>query len=300
MNEVAPRPGLVGTWVLAIRPATLTAGAAPVLVGWAIAASTDGFVLVPALAALAAALLVQIGTNLANDYFDFKTGADNDDRIGPARATQKGWLTPQAMARATALVLVLAAAVGTFLAFVGGWPVVVIAVVSIVCAVAYTGGPMPLAYVGLGDLFVLVFFGPVAVAGTVYVQTLQWPVEAVISGTALGLLATAILVVNNLRDRHTDAAANKRTLAVRFGARAVRIEYTVAVVLAYALCIGWFAASASWAWLTPLLTMPLAVHQVRKVWTLDGPDLNPELGATARLLLAFSACLAAGLAIVGA
>jgi 1,4-dihydroxy-2-naphthoate octaprenyltransferase len=191
----------------------------------------------------------------------------------------------------------MAAAVGVYLAFVGGWPVVVIAIVSIICAVAYTGGPMPLAYVGLGDLFVLVFFGPVAVSGTVFVQTLTWRIEAVAAGTALGLLATAILVVNNLRDRHTDAVAGKRTLAVRFGATAVRVEYTLAVLVAYGICMAWWLDGAGAGWLLPLLSIPLAGVRIRDVWKLDGANLNPQLGATARLLLLFSALLALGLGL---
>lgn len=293
------RPPAWKVWLLAARPKTLAAGLAPVLLGWAVAAATDGMRLLPALGALLAALLVQVGTNLANDWLDFVKGADGSDRLGPARAAQMGWLGPDDLRRGTFVVLAAAAAVGAALAWHGGWPVVLIAVASLVCALAYTGGPLPLAYVGLADLFVLVFFGPVAVMGTVYVQTLTWPVEGLIAGLCAGLLSTAILVVNNLRDRHTDAAAGKRTLAVRLGATAARVEYTVAVVMAFAL-VGFMALSTGvGGWLTPLAALPLALWRIRQVWTLDGAALNPLLGATGQLELAFALLLGLGLLLGG-
>jgi len=282
-------------WVAAARPATLAAGAVPVLVGAALAIADGAFAAGPALAALAAALLVQIATNLANDYFDFQKGADNEDRLGPARAVQRGWLTPRQVLTATGLVCALAAGAGAYLTWVAGWPALAIAAVSLVCAIAYTGGPYPLAYHGLGDLFVLIFFGFVAVAGTYFVQALALSPAVWFAAAPVGLLATAILVVNNLRDRHTDAAADKRTLAVRFGARAARVEYTALVALAFlspaaAVALGLGGPG----WLLSWLALPAAYHQVKAIWSTDGAALNPHLGATARLELLFGALLCVG------
>lgn len=295
MNTVA-RPPLWRVWLLAIRPATLTVGWAPVVAGLAIAHALGGIELLPALAAWVASTAVQIGSNLANDYFDFVKGADNDDRIGPARATQQGWLTPRQILSGTVGVLAIGLLAGAYLATVGGWPVVAIALASVICAVAYTGGPVPLAYVGLGDVFVLTFFGPVAVMGTIYVQHLTWPPEGLVAGLALGLPATGVLVVNNLRDRHGDAKVGKRTLAVRFGAAAARAEYAVCILGAYALVLGWWAQGGALGWLAPLLSLPVGLRQVRAIYTTDGPALNPELGTTARFLLLFAVLLAGGLA----
>lgn len=291
----AARPPRWKVWLLAARPKTLPAGLAPVLLGWAVAAATDGFTWPPALGALAAALLVQVGANLANDWLDFVKGADRSDRLGPARAAQMGWLTPDDLRRATVVVLAAAALVGAALAVHAGWPVVLIAVTSLVCAVAYTGGPVPLAYLGVADLFVLVFFGPVAVMGTVYVQTSTWRVEGLVAGLAAGLLATAILVVNNLRDRHTDASVGKRTLAVRLGATGARAEYTLAVAAAYALAGVGAALTGEVGWLWPLASAPLAAWRVRQVWTTDGAALNPLLAATGQLELVFALLLGCGL-----
>ena len=290
-----PRPSTLRVWALACRPATLLAGVTPVVVGAALAFANDVFQLGPALGALLGATFIQIGTNLANDYYDFKKGADTDARLGPARAAQKGWLTPREVATGTAVALGLAFLTGLYLVAVAGWPILALGLVSIALAVGYTGGPYPLAYHGLGDLFVLIFFGYAAVAGTYYVQALTVAPEVWLAATPVGALATAILVVNNLRDRFTDAEANKRTLAVRFGATAARIEYSVLFALAYAAPM--LAVSLGWGglgWLLPLVSLPLAMRQVRAVWQTDGAALNPHLGATARLELLVGALLAIG------
>jgi 1,4-dihydroxy-2-naphthoate octaprenyltransferase len=271
-------------WWLALRPATLVASISPVMLGCALALRDDVFVGLPALLALGAAVFVQIGTNLANDVLDFKKGADTEQRLGPPRATAQGWLTPTEVSVGAAIALLCSGACGLGLAFVGGWPVVVIALVSLLCALAYTGGPLPLAYVGLGDVFVFVFFGLIAVAGTVYVQALQWPVAAWWLGAIYGCLATAILVVNNLRDRFTDEMANKRTLAVRFGPRFTRLQYALLLVVPYVL-------SGGLGWFWPLGTAPLALLQIRAIWNSDGAELNPHLGGTARLGFLFSLVL---------
>jgi len=291
----AAPPSLVKSWALAIRPKTLAAGMVPVFVGTALAADAGAFAAGPALAALAVAFLVQVGTNLANDYYDFKKGADNEDRLGPARATQQGWISPNQVLAGTAVVLALAFVIGLYLTWVAGWPALAIGLVSIFFAVAYTGGPYPLAYHGLGDLFVLVFFGFVATAGTYYVQAMTVTPAVFLAAAPVGLIATAILVVNNLRDRHTDAAADKRTLAVRFGQRAARVEYTVLIAAAYlapivAVVTGW----GGWGWLLPLVSLPLAVKNVRAIWTTDGAPLNPYLGATAKLEMVFGLLLSVG------
>lgn len=269
----------------AARPRTLPAGAAPVVLGIALAAADGGLHVVAAICAVLGALAIQIGTNYANDYFDFKNGADTEARVGPRRATQAGLVPPSTMRAAFITTFAIAVVFGCYLVWRGGWPIVVVGVLSVICGILYTGGPRPLGYLGLGDILVLVFFGPVAVAGTVYVQTLQLSWPAVIVGVSPGLLSTAILVVNNLRDRHTDIGANKKTLAVRFGAKAARIEYTLCVIGGLAIPVvggAWLGHTTA---LVVLFAIPMAISTTRAVWTTDGPALNPLLGRTAKLLL---------------
>ncbi len=291
----ATRPTTFAVWVSAIRPKTLSAGAVPVLVGTALAASDGRVAWLPALAALVGALLLQVGSNLANDVFDYLKGADDASRLGPARATQRGWLSPRQVMVATAVVLSTAVLVGSYLVAIGGWPIAAIGVAGITCALAYTGGPVPLGYRGLGDPLVFVFFGPVAVLGTYYVQAGGVTWSAAAASVAIGLLATAILVVNNLRDRHTDARAGKHTLAVRFGARGARAEYAALLGLAYAVPAGATLVGLGGAgWLLPWLSGPMAWRRLRAVRSKDGAELNPELGATARLTAVFGGLLAVG------
>jgi 1,4-dihydroxy-2-naphthoate octaprenyltransferase len=281
-------------WVAALRPRTLPAAVAPVVVGSALAARHVE--LDPGLAALTAgtALLIQIATNLANDYFDFRKGADTEERVGPVRAVAAGLLDARTVRNAAFLVLALAAACGAVLVARGGLPILAIGLAALVCAPGYTAGPFPLAYIGAGDLFVFVFFGLAAVAGTVWLQ-----VGALVPGVwpaaiAMGALATAILVVNNLRDRHTDAEAGKRTLAVRLGARAARIEYAGLVVLALG-CAAWMAVSTAPGAALALATALPGWREIRRVQRNDGAALNASLARTARLELLFAAALAAGL-----
>jgi 1,4-dihydroxy-2-naphthoate octaprenyltransferase len=288
-------PGHLQAWWLAARPKTLAAGLVPVLVGTSIAQLHGGVEWVAALACATGSLLIQIATNLANDYFDHKKGADTADRVGPARAVQQGWISPKAMATATAMTLLAALVVGLYLIAIGGWPIAVIGVLSLGCAVAYTGGPMPLAYVGLGDLFVFLFFGLAAVCGTCFVQIHHVPPSAWFAGAAIGLLATAILVVNNLRDRETDALANKRTLAVRFGPRVARMEHMICILGAYGLitlAVGVGIGPTSW--LLTLLSIPLAAKEILSVRKKDGPDLNAHLAGAARLELLVGMLLCIG------
>ncbi len=285
-------------WLHAARPRTLPAAAAPVFIGAGLAALRGGFATLPVLAALGGALLIQIATNLANDYYDFVRGGDTDDRVGPVRVTQAGLVEPAAVKRAMALVLAAAFAVGIYLVSVGGWPVVWIGLASLVCAVAYTGGPFPLAYHGLGDVFVFVFFGLVAVGGTVWVQTLTWPAEALWAGAGVGALSTAILVVNNLRDIPTDRVAGKRTLAVRIGARASKAQYVGLLLLGAAVPpVG--VALFAWPSLT-LATLGVfvgAVGPTRRVLGFAEPaQLLPALGGTARVVALYGVVLGAALA----
>ena len=290
------RPSPARAWWLAARPATLWAGAVPVGVGTAVALEAGVFAPRPALAALAGALLIQVGCNLANDTFDFARGADTPDRLGPARATQQGWLTPRQVARGAGVALFLALLVGVYLVAVGGWPILWVGIASLVSALAYPGGPFPLGYHGLGDLFVLVFFGFVAVCGTVWVQGLVVPSTALYAALPVGTLATAILVVNNLRDRHTDAVAGKNTLAVRMGARATRLQYVLLVAVAYGvLPLGWALGDLHRGWILPLLSLPLAWREIRGVLKQDGAALNAHLAGTARLELVFGLLLALGM-----
>ena len=289
------QPRAITAWWLALRPKTLAAGIVPVLVGTSIAEMNGGFHFLAATACVGGSLLIQIATNLANDYFDHKKGADTEDRIGPARAVQQGWIAPQTMAIATAVSLVLAFLVGLYLIHIGGWPIAAIGIASLVCAVAYTGGPMPLAYVGLGDLFVFLFFGLAAVAGTTFVQLLYVPNEAWVAGASIGLLATAILVVNNLRDRTTDAIANKRTLAVRFGPKTARFEHFFCLIGAYVLVgAAVLLDLAPMGWLLTFVSLPLAIREVRAVHKKDGPELNEHLAGAARVELIFGLLICIG------
>ncbi|HTM21875.1 MAG TPA: 1,4-dihydroxy-2-naphthoate polyprenyltransferase [Kofleriaceae bacterium] len=284
-------------WILAARPQTLPASLAPVAVGTALAHAAGGARGGPAFAAMAGALLLQIASNLANDVFDHEKGADGPDRLGPPRAVACGLLRPRAVRCALFLVLGAAMAVGAYLTLVAGWKVVALGLLAMACAVAYTGGPVPLGYHGLGDVLVLLFFGFAAVCGTAFVQLGRVPADALWAALPVGALATAILVVNNLRDRAGDAACGKRTLAVRLGARGARLEYTFLVALAFAVPAAAAAAQRAPLVALPLLTAPWAAALVRDVWRLDGRALNPILPATARLLLVTSFLLAAGIAL---
>lgn len=283
-------------WLLAARPKTLPAAVGPVVVGAALAHAGGAFALGPALAALLAALLLQIGSNLANDYFDFFKGADTAARLGPPRATASGLIRPGEMRLGMVLTFGAAAMIGLYLVTVGGLPVLVIGLASILAALAYTGGPLPFGYYGLGDLFVFLFFGLVAVCGAYYVQALAltWPV--VITAVAPGLLITAILVVNNLRDIDTDRQAGKRTLAVLFGRRFARLEYACLLLFAYLVPLVLWQTGAYSPWvLLPWMTGPLAFTLARTTYRSAGSSLNTTLAGTAQLSLWFCLLLALGI-----
>jgi 1,4-dihydroxy-2-naphthoate octaprenyltransferase len=297
---------------MAARPQTLPAGAAPVVLGVGLAVADGVLAAGPALAALVGAVLIQVGTNFANDYYDAVKGADTDDREGFTRVTAGGLIEPAQVRRATIVTFGLAILVGTYLVYVGGLPIVVVGLSSIAAGVLYTGGPYPYGYHGLGDLFVFVFFGLVAVTGTYYVQavtatadplTLGVPagtvtLDAVLAGAAVGALATCILVVNNIRDRETDREAGKRTLAVILGYRLSRVEYLGLLALAYAVPpVFWLRGYGPLA-LAPLATLPLAGLVARTVLSrTGGKALNPALERTGQVLALYAALFALGLAV---
>lgn len=283
--------------MLATRPKTLPAAAAPVLVGTAIAFAEGGFRADAALAALVGALLIQIGSNLANDLYDFEKGTDDESRIGPLRVTQAGLLSPGEVRAGMVAAFGAATLVGIYLALVAGWPVVAIGVASIVAAIAYTGGPFPLGYNGLGDVFVMIFFGFVAVCGTAFVQTGRVPDAAWPASVAVGSLATAILVVNNVRDVETDRRAGKRTIPVIFGREVGVIEYGALCLLAFATPVSMVAGGlVPWPALACFLAAPRAVRlQLVIARTTSGPPLNRALGETAQLMLLHALLLSAGI-----
>ncbi|PSQ68968.1 MAG: 1,4-dihydroxy-2-naphthoate polyprenyltransferase [Bacteroidetes bacterium QH_2_67_10] len=286
-------PSAVGVWVQAARPQTLGAAVAPVVVGTAMAVEAGAFHAVSALCAALGAVFIQIGTNFSNDYLDFVKGADRESRRGPTRATQAGWVSVKAMRRATILTFALAFASGLYLIWRGGWPVLAIGLCSIASGVWYTAGRWSLAYLGLADLFVLVFFGPVAVGGTYYVQALTVNGPVLVAGMAPGLLATGILLINNLRDREEDARANKKTLVVRFGRSFGRALYAACMAGAALVPVVLVARTGRHA--AALAASGVALLLCRLWQANDDPRaLNPLLARTARLLVAYSLVFSVG------
>lgn len=290
------RPGSLSAWVLALRLPTLPAAMAPVVAGAALAASMGRFVFLPAVAALTAALLIQVATNLANDVLDARKGADTEARVGPTRVVQAGLLSARAVWGMTLVTLGLALLVGSYLVWVGGWPILIVGLLSLFLAIGYTGGPFPLAYLGLGDLFAFLFFGPIAVAGTLWVQAQILSADALLAGVGIGSLVTAILVVNNLRDRETDQVAGKRTTAVRFGEAKSQAFYQGLFAVAGlvpvlgVLVFGW----SPWTLMAGvgLLRGRDALRRVKQFR--EPSELLPALGGTARALTGYSALLALG------
>ena len=301
MTSIAARPSAVRTWLLAIRPATLPAAASGVVVGLGAAlAAGAAFRVDTALGCLAVALLLQVVANLANDLSDFRRGADTPDRAGPTRVASAGLVTERQLEVAIGLTIGLAALTGLWLAWVGGPAIVGLGLLAIVAALAYTGGPWPYGYRGLGEVFVFVFFGLVAVVGTAYLQALRFEPLFAVAAIPVGALTTAILVVNNLRDISTDAAAGKRTLAVMLGRRATAVEYAILLAAAFAVPIGLMLAGFGIVQLLPLLSAPLVGPLLRTVRDFREPrQLNPVLKGTARLDLAFGVLFAAALALRG-
>jgi 1,4-dihydroxy-2-naphthoate octaprenyltransferase len=288
-------------WLEAARPRTLPAAIAPVVVGSALAWRDGAFAAGAAGLCGGFALLVQVGTNLANDYYDFVRGADTAQRVGPRRAVAAGLVAPATMKHAMIAVFAAAFFSGLGLVAWGGPWLLVIGIASIVCGVAYTGGPWPLAYVGLGDVFVFLFFGLVAVGGTYFVQAGRLTLDAILAGVPVGLLATNILVVNNYRDAETDAAAGKRTLVVRFGRRAARAQFVVSLGVALACPVAFVAQGSSGWCLLPLALTPLALAHVQSLRRGQSPaELISLLGATGRFLALYALLFGAGISRPGA
>lgn len=298
LRSALPPAGSLGAWFLAIRPKTLPAAVAPVAVGTACAHTVSSVRWGPAIGALLGALLLQILANLANDVFDFEKGADSADRLGPARVVQSQLLSPKAVRAGMAVTTLLALGVGIYLWGVSGPVSFAMGCAALLAALAYTGGPFPLGYHGLGEVFVILFFGFVAVPGTAFVQALSVPLLAWWCAIPVGALAAALLVVNNIRDLGTDQLAGKRTLAVRFGRPGANLEYVALLAVAYAVP-GSLVLSrvAGGPVLLPFLSLPLAAWLALCVPSESGRVLNKRLAQTAGLLLLFSLLLAAGLAL---
>lgn len=290
------RPVSMKNWILAIRPKTLPAAAGPVLIGFALAYREGLHHFPSALLAVIVALLIQAGTNMVNDYADFKKGADTESRVGPVRVTQAGLISPDEMKAGMGVVLLLIVIFSVPLVFRGGVPILIIGVLSIISGILYTAGPFPLGYNGLGDIFVLIFFGPVATAGTYYVQTLELSLNSVLAGLGPGLLSMAILSINNLRDYENDKAAGKRTLVVIFGRSFGKAEYLVSIVIATFVPVIIFLAGERMNYSIMVYLLLIMSIKPIKIILKDGKGvvMNEMLGFTGRVLLAYSLIFAIG------
>ena len=296
----AGRASMVRIWVMAARVRTLPAAVAPVLVGTSLALGAGRFRALAFVAALLGAVFIQVGTNLSNDYSDARRGADAEDRLGPVRVTAGGLVPPKQVLMATYVTFGLAVACGAYLVAVAGWELLAVGAASILAGVLYTGGPRPYGYEGLGELFVFLFFGVVAVVGSYFVQVQELPWQAFGCSVPVGLLASAILVVNNVRDIDTDRRAGKRTLAVRLGRERTRDLYTAMLACAFASApVLWALGMSPWLLLS-WAVIPLAIDLGRTVRTrVDGPSLNGALAKTGALQLLFCLLLAAGILASG-
>ena len=295
---MAVNPGRLRAWFFACRPKTLSVSLSPVLVGTAIAWHDSGRVLwLPLLVAALGAALIQIGTNLFNDVGDFRRGTDTPDRLGPKRATAEGWLGAGVVEAAAWLAFALAFVCGIYLVEHGGWPIVIVGLASLGAGWAYTGGPVPIAYRPLGEVFVFIFFGLVAVGGSYYLQMLTLAPVAVFAATLVGLHAAAVITVNNYRDRDGDARNGKNTLAVLLGRPATRRLYSAEMLVPYTL-LPVFAASLGWRATLPLLSLPLALRLIRRFNSeAPGPVFNDILAATAGLQMTYALLLSLSFAI---
>lgn len=286
-------------WVEAARPKTLAAAFTPVLVGAGTAWNDQVLSFSITSTAFLCAFLIQIGTNFANDYFDFIKGADTDERIGFTRATAAGLISPKAMLNATIASMSFAFLFGLYLVWIGGWIVLVIGLLSLLFGILYTGGPYPLGYNGLGDIFVFIFFGIVAVMGTYYVNALEWSEASFWASLAVGALCTNILVINNLRDVEQDAKVGKRTLGVLFGDTALKWEYTLMLLLAYAIPPHFYFQLDYKPWVfLPFLVLPIAIIHIHKVWTeTQKTNLNNLLERTAQFMAIFGILFTIGIVL---
>jgi 1,4-dihydroxy-2-naphthoate polyprenyltransferase len=283
--------------MMASRPKTLPAGIAPVFVGTALAGYVHVFHPLRFVAALLGSIFIQIGANLSNDYSDARRGADTEDRLGPVRVTAGGLVPPRQVLIATYVSFGVAVVCGAYLIALAGWPVLAIGVASILAGVLYTGGPRPYGYEGLGELFVFLFFGVAAVAGSYFVQLRDFSWESLVVSVPVGLIASALLVVNNVRDIDTDRRANKRTMAVRLGRDRTRQLYAGMIYLSYPIALTTWVFGPLRPWLLlSWLSLPLAIPIVKLVSShTDGPSLNAALAKTGRLQLVFCVLLSAGI-----
>jgi 1,4-dihydroxy-2-naphthoate octaprenyltransferase len=292
MEELSLKESKWKLWWLACRPKTLGAAVAPVLIATSMAFAHGYFHFFSAMLCITFALFIQVGTNFANDFFDFKNGADTEERLGPKRMTQAGLIKSDDMAKAVIFTFGIAILIASYLIARGGWPFAIVVISSIVAGVLYTGGPKPYGYHGLGDVFVFVFFGLVAVGATYYIQSLSLSLDVILAGTIPGFLSVAILVVNNYRDREGDKAVGKRTLAVILGEKATRLQYVLCLWIPCILTIilGEILKESTyikWASVLVIFTFPL----IRDMYTLQGKALNALLARTSRFLILFSVVL---------
>lgn len=290
-------------WILAIRPKTLSAAFSPIFVATAISASVlhssgNKVVWLYSLCALLAAVFIQIGTNLINDAMDFKKGADNEMRLGPKRVTQSGLLSSKLVICAGGLSFLLSAIIAIPLVIQGGLPICIIGIISIICGYLYTSGPYPLAYVGLGELFVILFFGLASVVGVFYLQTGYWNIKSSIAGLQIGLLATVLISINNFRDYIGDKSVGKMTLAARFGKKFARIEILLLYILVYLINIYWFFVGNFWAGVLPFMSLPIAFLVVKGImFTEPSQMFNKYLGLSALTQLFFGILMGIGFMI---
>jgi len=289
-------PPRLAVWVQAARPRTLIAAITPVVLASFIASGDDLFHAPTALAALLGALLIQVGTNLANDYFDYLKGADTADRVGPQRVTQAGLVHPDTMRVAMILSFGLAFLVGIYLVSHGGWPIVVVGLLSLLLGVIYTGGPFPLAYNGLGDVFAFLFFGPIAAATTYYVQALHWSDLSILMGCVAGFFSVAFLAINNLRDMEQDRQAGKHTLVALFGRKFGQWQYIFCIIAATGSPVLFpFVLPGHTYLLLTLFTLPMAIFAIRQTLTYREPlELIPVLGMTGKLEVLYTVLFAVG------
>lgn len=293
----------LGPWIAAARPKTLTAALVPVVVGSVLGARLSPgteFAWFVSFAALISATAIQVGTNFFNDVIDFEKGADTSARIGPTRITQSGGASPALVYKAAIGAFLVALLFGAYLVWHGGLPIVGIGLLSLLFGYTYTGGPYPLAYRGLGDLFVLIFFGLIAVTGMVFLHTGGWPLSGFIAGLQIGAFAVVLIAINNLRDRETDSRVDKRTLAVMLGERGAKIEIAVLLLAPFLVGFYWAGTPFSWATVLPLVLLPHAVRVAREIWAMKpSGELNRYLGRCAFIHLAFGVLLTLGF-ILGA
>jgi 1,4-dihydroxy-2-naphthoate octaprenyltransferase len=295
-TEIVKSVSKLESWILASRPKTLPAAVAPVLVGTAVAIKDDKFNLTAFLIALICSILIQVGTNFVNDLYDYLAGSDREDRLGPRRALATGLITVNEMKFAIFITFIVTFLLGMYLVYMGGFVVFLIGILSIFAGIAYTAGPYPLAYNGLGDIFVFIFFGFVGTVGTYFVQALQVNAFVFLASVPVGALITNILVVNNYRDIEADRLSGKHTLAVKFGRKFTRYQYLLFMILSYSILpLVFFSFKQSPFIFIPLLSLPIAIKLIKMIFTFTGTELNNTLALTAKLSAIYGLLFALGI-----